>query len=176
MSFSRGSFKASAMPAALCNDINMEEVGMIEEEEEFQERENLVPMIEKDEVVQECSQSEGNEDLDVHEKEINEDHNGQHGELLGEDLPAALAPSESDSLPFPELTEETIKIAIMELLAENSLSQGEPLKVWKQAIALKIKYPSGTLPKSWNETILVQLQLISEVKFPHFHSIFCSTT
>jgi hypothetical protein len=182
--FSRGSFKASTMPAALWNDVSMEDVGMIEEEQEPEEQEEdkfkEEESFEKrslgdkeaeadaevgDKGLRECSQDDEHE---VHSnQEAHEDPEGQREERetslgTGENSLIALSQHDSD---FPALTEEAIKLAIVELLEENSLSQGDQLKVWKQAIASKIKYPLPTIPKSWNETILVQLQMTNEVPY-----------
>jgi hypothetical protein len=138
MSFSSGvSFRASLVPAAILSNVSLDDVGMMDDDDDDREESHE-------------SRSGFETVLAVSE----EPSGTEKMELPIEDI---VIPNTSSPVALtPHITEEQLVEAIREIRDGNTLSIGDSLKDWKEAIAMKLNL-GAPLAKTWNPTIIQEL-------------------
>jgi hypothetical protein len=164
MSFSGGSFKASLVPAAILSDVSLDNVGMVDDEEE--ENNELIPESQNNGFTAPFSEDRPHipaENSSLSTEIINEENES----LSLEPAPLLASPNSSEDIrPSAEVTEDLIVEAIQQIRDESSLSFGDSLKTWKEAIALKLNL-KAPLARIWNPVILRELS-------PEVNSTHCT--
>jgi hypothetical protein len=140
MSFSSGvSFRASLVPAAILSNVSLDDVGMMDDDDEDREEEESHESRSGFETVLAVSEEpSGTEKMELPIEDI---------VIPNTSSPVALT---------PHITEEQLVEAIREIRDGNTLSIGDSLKDWKEAIAMKLNL-GAPLAKTWNPTIIQEL-------------------